>query len=92
MNFEHQYLKLVNQCLNQGVSRTSRSGIDKNSIFGVQMKVNLEEGFPLLTTRNISFRTVVYELLWILGSNTKIQFLKDKKINIWNDFANKEGE
>jgi len=92
MTFEEQYLQTIQMCLNDGVNKPSRGGVDQRSIFGVQMRINLQEGFPFLTVRKLSFKVVAYELLWILGGHTNIKFLNDNGIHIWDKFADENGE
>jgi thymidylate synthase len=92
MTFEEQYLEIVKKCLNEGIDKPSRGGVDQRSIFGVQMKVNLQEGFPILTVRKLSFKIIAHELLWILGGHSNLKFLHENGIHIWDKFADENGE
>ncbi|WP_185858642.1 thymidylate synthase [Blattabacterium cuenoti] len=87
-----QYLNLLKHVLKNGIKRKDRTGIGTISIFGYQMKFDLEKGFPLLTTKKLNIRSIIYELLWFLKGDTNIQYLKDKKVNIWNAWSDKNGE
>ena len=92
MTFEEQYLAIARKCLEDGFDKPSRGGVDQRSLFGVHMRINLQEGFPMLTVRKISFKVLAHECLWILGGNTNIQFLQDNGVHIWDKFANENGE
>jgi thymidylate synthase len=92
MTFEQQYLDVLEKCFREGIDRPSRGGVDQRSLFGVQMRVDLKEGFPLLTTRKISFKIVAHEMLWILKAKTNIKYLNKNGIHIWDKFANSDGE
>ncbi len=92
MTFEQQYLNILKKCFEGGVDKPSRGGIDQRSLFGVQMRINLKDGFPLLTTRKISFKIVAYEMLWILKAKTNIKYLQEHGVHIWDKFANEDGE
>ncbi|WP_185876954.1 thymidylate synthase [Blattabacterium cuenoti] len=87
-----QYLNLLKKVLKNGIKRKDRTGIGTISIFGYQMRFNLEKGFPLLTTKKLNVRSIIYELLWFLKGDTNIQYLKDNKVTIWNEWADKNGE
>ncbi len=91
-SFEEQYLQTIQRCLNEGIDKPSRGEVGQRSIFGVQMRANLQAGFPILTTRKISFKIVAYELLWILRGHTSIKFLQDNGVHIWDKFTNENGE
>jgi len=92
MTFEEQYLQTIQRCLDEGIDKPSRGEVGQRSIFGVQMRANLQEGFPILTVRKISFKIVAYELLWILRGHTNVKFLQDNGIHIWDKFAKEDGE
>jgi len=77
-----QYLELLDHTLKHGVRKNDRTGTGTLSIFGYQMRFNLQEGFPMLTTKKLHFKSIAYELLWFLRGDTSIQFLKDNKIFI----------
>lgn len=82
-----QYLTLLDHILGKGDKKANRTGIGTTSIFGYQMRFDLSEGFPLLTTKKISFKFIAYELLWFLRGDTNIKFLVDNNVSIWNEWA-----
>ena len=85
------YLQLLKKVLETGMDRQDRTGTGTKSIFGYQMSFDLTNGFPLLTTKKIHFRSIVYELLWFLKGDTHIQYLKDNNIHIWDEWADEKG-
>ncbi|WP_185872338.1 thymidylate synthase [Blattabacterium cuenoti] len=87
-----QYLNLLKYVLKNGKKRKDRTGIGTISIFGYQMRFNLDKGFPLLTTKKLNIRSIIYELLWFLKGYTNIQYLKNNKVFIWNEWADNNGE
>jgi len=87
-----QYQELLKKVLSDGEKNLDRTGTGTISIFGYQMRFNLQDGFPLLTTKKIHFKSVVYELLWFLSGSTNIGFLKKNNIRIWNEWADENGE
>lgn len=89
---DHQYLTLCGNILANGHRREERTGTGAISIFGAQIKVNLADGFPILTTKKIHFTSVVGELLWFLRGESNVQFLRDHGIKIWDAWADKNGE
>lgn len=86
-----QYRDLVKKILDEGVPSENRTGTDTLSIFGYQMRFDLKEGFPLVTTKKVSFHNIVHELLWFLAGDTNIKYLKDNKVHIWDEWADEKG-
>lgn len=86
------YLKLLNTIVDKGIKRSDRTKTGTLSIFGYQMRFNLQEGFPLLTTKKIHLRSIIYELLWFLKGDTNISYLNKNKVKIWDEWANESGE
>ncbi|QIK16837.1 thymidylate synthase [Blattabacterium sp. DPU] len=87
-----QYLNLLKNVLKNGIKRKDRTGVGTISLFGHQMRFDLEKGFPLLTTKKLNIRSIIYELLWFLKGDTNVRFLIKKKVNIWNKWADDNGE
>ena len=87
-----EYLNLLNHVRNNGVTRADRTGVGTQSVFGYQMRFNLMKGFPLLTTKKLHLKSIIYELLWFLSGSTNIQSLKKNKIKIWDKWADENGD
>ncbi|WP_185861391.1 thymidylate synthase [Blattabacterium cuenoti] len=87
-----QYLNLLKNVLEKGIRKKDRTGVGTTSLFGYKMRFNLEKGFPLLTTKKLNIRSIIYELLWFLRGDTNIEFLIKNKVSIWNKWADKNGE
>ena len=87
-----QYLDLMRRVREHGVQRDDRTGVGTLSVFGHQMRFDLADGFPLLTTKKLHLKSIIYELLWFLRGDTNIKYLKDHGVNIWNEWADKDGE
>jgi thymidylate synthase len=87
-----QYLDLLNKVLTEGVLKDDRTGTGTRSIFGHQMRFDLREGFPLLTTKFVSFKNIMWELLWFLDGNTNTHFLKEHNVGIWDNWATENGD
>ena len=87
-----QYLDFLQKVRNKGSNKTDRTGTGTKSIFGYQMRFNLNDGFPLVTTKRVHIPSVVHELLWFLKGDTNIQYFQDNKVNIWNAWADENGD
>ncbi|MBN4053978.1 thymidylate synthase [Haliea sp. AH-315-K21] len=87
-----QYLDMLQRVLDEGATKTDRTGTGTRSVFGHQMRFDLAAGFPLVTTKKLHLRSIIYELLWFLNGDTNIKYLKDNGVNIWNDWADEAGE
>ncbi|MEI6695189.1 MAG: thymidylate synthase [Bacteroidota bacterium] len=87
-----QYLELLDHVMKNGVRKEDRTGTGTLSCFGYQMRFNLENGFPLLTTKKLHLRSIIYELLWFLNGDTNVKYLNENKVSIWNEWADANGD